>query len=481
MELQFGVSKDDQSVTESFALGYCALARAYCIMNDENKAIVACKCSLGFASTSKEALAKGNSYSRKQGWKASKKDNRRAESNSIYRNHRLREIEYEVQTLMKIIAKAEPVEQKVHERGLMRRLVTRLVLLSGGGTTDLQNGKDHSYMTTDRATDNTNSSKALQKNLINSLFFSFGLSVVAQNFGVIIDKEIAILRKKDCNRILGSCGLQSGILMDNGLLDLHRIFSAGIGCSKKLNKQNRMKKSTKVELELGAGFGDWIVRKAIQSQSTKFVAVELRSDRVAQIFTKAAVLSHVDPIDNLCIVGGDSCTLLSKHISNNSVDTIYVNFPEPPTQTYGTEDATLASIAKGTADEPAHMLNSRVIVEAMKCLKKDARSKLVIVTDNLWEGKLICATVERINHQTQGIVNTVDLTKLDKANNCQIYKKVKGTTGSVIMFEGIPNETIGHPSGGMSSYFDRLWSSGAGKHSETKLRYIIVLSPMNHE
>ena len=68
MGIFFGLSQeqkliascDDQSLTESLAMGYCALARAYTILNDEKNAIDTCKTSLAFASTSKDTLKKGN-------------------------------------------------------------------------------------------------------------------------------------------------------------------------------------------------------------------------------------------------------------------------------------------------------------------------------------------------------------------------------------------------------------------------------------
>ena len=129
---------------------------------------------------------------------------------------------------------------------------------------------------------------------------------------------------------------------------------AGIGNSKPQKK--RSKKSRRVEVELGAGFGDWIVSKAIEEPSTNYLAVELRSDRVAQIFARCAILSHDKPIDNLCVVGGDSGHFLGNYLSEGSVDSIYVNHPEPPTQTFGAEFHDLSIIMNGGA-EPSHMLH----------------------------------------------------------------------------------------------------------------------------
>ena len=285
------------------------------------------------------------------------------------------------------------------------------------------------------------------------------------------------MRRKDCNKILGGVGLQSGILNSDGSLDLHRIFSAGIGFSKSPKKRKR--KTRRVEVELGAGFGDWIVRKALQNPSTDFLAVELRADRVAQIFARTAVLSTIKPVSNLCVVGAESGNFLCNHLSNESVDTIYVNHPEPPTQTFGAESTNLISIMEG-GQEPAHMLNSNVIIAIGKALKRMSSSRFVVVTDNFWYCKLICSTIEKVMRQHSGLFCVVDLTNAD---NSQSFTKVEtdddGSKCSVLMFKGKPNETIGYPSGSTGdgeSYFDRLWRAGAGRHAEMYARYIVVMS-----
>ena len=484
MNLAFGVSdqkqalesNNDQSLTEGLAMAYCALARAYTILKKETEAIAAIKTSLDFAKASKDALKRGDSFSRKRGWKdnGNKGDGRRAESNSIYRNHRLSEIETEAKTLMNIWKdiKINDIDTKLLSRELARRLVTRLIFLSGGGTTEMQSEGGEDTNTGQKKY----VAKEVQRDLLNSLYFSYGLDAPTKSLGIATDKDAKILRKKDCNRILGGVGLQGGILKSDGTLDLHRIFSAGIGTSKPQKK--RKSKSRRVEVELGAGFGDWIVRKAIEDPSTDYVAVELRADRVAQIFSRTAVLSTVKPVDNLCVVGADGGNLLCNHLSKESIDTVYVNHPEPPTQTFGAESANLVSIMEG-GKEPAHMLSSNVMIQVGKTLKRNSQSRFVIVTDNFWYGRLICATVEKVMRQNPGLFRSVDLASVDNSFS-KVQTSDDGNSGSVLMFEGKPNGTIGYPSGSDSeggSYFDRLWRAGAGRHAEMHARYIVILSP----
>ncbi len=364
------------------------------------------------------------------------------------------------------------LDAKILSRELARRLVTRLVFLSGGGTTDMQND---SGKTIDQQGGKKDVGKETQRDLLNSLYFSYGLDATVESLGIPLDEGLNILRKKDCNRILGGVGLQGGIFKSDGTLDLHRIFSAGIGESKSQKKR----KIKRVEVELGAGFGDWIVRKAIEDPSTDFLAVELRADRVAQIFARTAVLSTINPVNNLCIVGAEGGNLLCNHLSNESVDTVYVNHPEPPTQTFGAESTNLVSIMEG-GKEPAHMLHSNVILSVGKTLKKKTGSRFVIVTDNFWYGRLICATIEKVMRQDSSIFRAVDLASLDNTSSfTKVESNDNGLETSVLMFEGKPNETIGYPSESTSeggSYFDRLWRAGAGRHAEMHARYIVVLS-----
>jgi hypothetical protein len=368
------------------------------------------------------------------------------------------------------------VDAKVLSRELARRLVTRVVFLSGGGTTNIQN---ESIRHIDRLTgERKDLAKEVQRDLVNSLYFSYGLAATVDSLGISVDKKLQILRRKDSNRILGQIGLQGGILKSDCSLDLHRIFSAGIGISKAQKKRNS--KIRRVEVELGAGFGDWIVRKAIEDPSTDFLANELRADRVAQIFSRTAVLSTIKPVNNLCVVGAESGTLLCNHLSHESVDKIYANHPEPPTQTFGAESINLISIIEG-GQEPAHMLNSNVIIAVGKALKRKASSRFVVVTDNFWHGRLICATIEKVMRQNPGLFRAVDLADADRS---QSFAKVESNdnfaASSVLMFKGKPNETIGYPSQSTSegeSYFDRLWRAGAGRHAEMHSRYIVVMSP----
>jgi hypothetical protein len=356
-------------------------------------------------------------------------------------------------------------------RDFTRRLITRLVYLSGGGSSEPM------YDNHDHISNDQESSKSIQSNMINTLFYSFGLSFMTSKLNICMGSEsIHSLKQKECNRMLGAVGLQGGIINDDGSLNLLRIFSAGIG-STRTQKRGKTK-TQRLELELGAGFGDWIVQKAVEDPKTNFVALELRADRVAQIFTRTVLLSSITPINNLCVIGGDGRQILSRYLGPGAVDSLYVNHPEPPTQTYGFDSKELLSIIDN-GQEPTHMLHSAVLIAAATSLKRSGKGRLVIVTDNRWYARLISATFVKVKKAHPGWLEDVDLTKSDAGFHKVEVPEFDGVdeTCRATIFQGQPNATIGYPSKSRSegnSYFDRLWRAGAGAHAETRARYVIV-------
>lgn len=241
----------------------------------------------------------------------------RSQSNSLFRSHRLSEVQADTEAVK---AFCESEAQNISARTLSRRLLTRLLILSGGGTTELDKQVDNNEQV-----DVCHSNKTLQRQLVNTAYFSFGLS----QLGLLdMPPKAAILNKRECNKILGSVGLQGGVVSDggSGVINFTRIFSSHTG-----NQTNRQpgtrKRNRPVDVELGAGFGDWIVNQARSNPSRDYVAVELRADRAWQIFARATLTPSPDPVDNLCVVGADSGNFLRNHVENGKFETIFVNHP----------------------------------------------------------------------------------------------------------------------------------------------------------
>mmetsp|Transcript_12093 Transcript_12093/g.14593 ORF Transcript_12093/g.14593 Transcript_12093/m.14593 type:complete len:119 (+) Transcript_12093:78-434(+) len=61
----------------------------------------------------------------------------------------------------------------------------------------------------------------------------------------------------------------------------------------------------------------------------------------------------------------------------------------------------------------------------------------------------------------------------------EVFPRFSKDSQKVYLYEGKPGESIGHKAvqnqTNGSSYFDRLWRSGAGAHAQAKKRFIIVM------
>ena len=273
------------------------------------------------------SLPRYSSYQGKRSWRqdSESEGNNRNHSNSLFRVHRLSELEADTKEVETFCKSNAPI---VSTRQLSRRLLTRLLILSGGGTTDLDSahgGREHDHQISKTSHDEVDHSRALQRKLVNTVYFSFGLSKT----GLLqIPVERSTLNRRECNKILGSVGLQGGVVTEgkSQFINFTRIFSSQTG-DQKARKRSGRKRNRPIDLELGAGFGSWITAQARLNPSRDYVAVELRADRAWQIFARATMNPSPDPIDNLCVVGAESGDFLRNHVEDGTIETIFVNHP----------------------------------------------------------------------------------------------------------------------------------------------------------
>ena len=278
-----------------------------------------------------------------------------------------------------------------------------------------------------------------------------------------------------------------------------------------------------IYMELGSGSGDWIISQANANPNVNYMSVELRADRVAQTFAKATLNLSITnesnntrpkiPLMNLCCCGAECGSFLRERIPPNSISRIYVNHPEPPIQNGGQplEGNEITSSLLQGSEESAHMLNSSTLEVVLDSLRVNKNGDFIIVTDNRWYAHLICQTIVKvINTRNKKILQcqTNDLAagKVSKTNFEQ--KQLTGSSTkllrpiaffpiikddsnenkgnvlntNIILYEGQPCAAIGHifqnssPNGeNGTSYFDRLWRTGAGRHAEAQTRFIIAL------
>jgi tRNA (guanine-N7-)-methyltransferase len=80
-----------------------------------------------------------------------------------------------------------------------------------------------------------------------------------------------------------------------------------------------------IEVEYCAGNGAWIVEKALAYPHKNWVAVEIQFERARKIWSKVHNLN----LKNLFIICGEALTFTRYYVPSNSLDAIYVNFPDP--------------------------------------------------------------------------------------------------------------------------------------------------------
>ncbi|KAL7562993.1 hypothetical protein ACA910_018630 [Epithemia clementina (nom. ined.)] len=461
----------DQSTFETLGAVYLCLARANAMLGNWDEVWDACQRSMRGIEASRSILQDNSSNNNtvpetegtskrkgrqsttggKQAWKKDSSNidgqqaDRRNTSNLAYRGHRLSEMELEVKSLLNL-RKEKQAQPTASLDELHARLISKLFYFGGGGSTELSS-KDQNIK-----------SKAISKRTefeasVLPNWISFGL---CQVHGILIGQTMDRWKPPDSVWQSFQKSFDS-----KGFLKTKHIFGES--------------SSRPLDVELGAGSGDWIVRQAQSHPERNYMAVELRADRVHQIFAKASLQQqqqhHGEPLTNVCVVGADAGDFLQCRLKKGSVSTIFVNYPEPPTQTYGEDRVDLDKIESGD-EEPAHILCYANLKKGFACLKMGGQ--FVIVTDNKWYARLISITLARLSLEEKSLLCSLDHALLAKNG----FREVENTSGrnNIKIYEGHPNAAIGHVQEDQLqgvSYFDRLWRTGASSYSQTKSRFVV--------
>ncbi len=80
-----------------------------------------------------------------------------------------------------------------------------------------------------------------------------------------------------------------------------------------------------VNLEYCSGNGDWIIERAKADPSKNWIGVEKQFKRVKKIWSKR----ENQGLKNLLIVCGEAHTFSKYYLHDNSIDSSYINFPDP--------------------------------------------------------------------------------------------------------------------------------------------------------
>jgi len=444
----------DQSVLETLAAAYLCLGRCYAMLKDHDNLWQAAQRSLRSIEASRRLLAalkvqpqgksnekKDHARGGKRGWRkkdgGEDKDERRNASNLTYRDHRLSEMETEVKALLKLRAtKAHPPTRAEAAEHLSSYFMSKLFYFGGGGTTEL----------TQQPIGNRNKPRKPPVCSPDRLLLPKSLSFGLTELSGIVEKPKSSSPSKESEK--------------------HKQFFDSHGRLKPELLFGRDLSKAPLDIELGAGFGDWVVRQAGCHQERNHVAVELRSDRVYQIVARA-VLSGNQPSQNLCVVGSEAGSFLRDRVEPKSVSNIFVNYPEPPTQMFGDDRVELEKVESGTV-EPAHMLSYSTLKLAFQCLRPGGR--ITVVTDNKWYAKLVCVTCVRLARQIKGV-------HVPKASEFRGLREIERFNHGIRLFQGQPNNSIGHAeTEGGGSYFDRLWRAGTSNYAQKTTRFVVLVS-----
>ena len=448
----------------------------------------------------------------KRSWKSGQQhqhSTQRELSNVAYRTHRLSEIEMDVLSLLKhssknnIQAKSETSSNreqsalsssKEHLCFVAQQIQHKLLYFSGGAMTSASTSSEDRTNVKNRqsrqqtqkqrappASMNLNATTVRQQLLVAS-WYSFGLSQIYASITKHSDNNLdddGSTREEsnsvdvDFNQYTAMQSAakrdSKSVIRDDGMLNVDAVFTS---------------KDRPLDIEIGAGFGTWIVDQAKRHMDRNFIAMELRADRCYQIYTRA-MLHHSEPLPNVCVVGCDCNILLRERITRSTVSTFYAHHPEPPTQVFGDNVKFLQQLSVSSNTnviEPIHMLHSTTLLYMCQCLKKGGH--IVIVSDNRSYIRLIAATFTKVARQHTNILRTMSLEEVKKGSVHSFDETMLESLRPFETFQSVveiyayenkvrtSNQKNGNDG---TSYFDRLWRTGAGTHSETHTRFVIVM------
>jgi tRNA G46 methylase TrmB len=443
----------DHTSLETLAVVYMSLAKAYGLLNRWDDTWMACQRVLNAAEGSRLRLASetvssevGKETRNKQttGGKKSWNDpadgsSQRLASNSSFRSHRLSELEMEARMMLKLRSSSA---RSPSRESLSSSLLTRLLYFSGGGTTELDSTETRNVVIKER--------KDQQRRLLVPAWYSFGLSsLVDDGSGELVQGGV-VPDPKTVYKLFGLNKNMKKMIREDGRIKFDNLF---------------LDKSRPIDVELGSGFGEWIAKQAETNQTRNYVAVELRADRVSQIFIKSTLLLG---LDNVCVVGSDCASFLRHQMPASRISNAYINHPEPPTQTLGDNNHDLNAIMNG-ASEPAHMLCSSTLQAIANALK--IGGKIIIVSDNRWYSRLICATFAKVNRLNKCKLMPPSSIEANELNLQLVEQFENGAT----LYQSMTRSSTKNDGVG-TTWFDRLWQTGAGRHAERSTRFAIVVT-----
>ena len=209
------------------------------------------------------------------------------------------------------------------------------------------------------------------------------------------------------------------VISDDGTICFSRMFKA-------------TRSTRELNLEVAAGNGDWAVAQAKADERSDWISLELRHDRVYNIFSRAVFAGT----QNFAAMGGDAAYVMRRYIARESVSNVFVNFPEPPH--HSGDDA---------ADNSLALLSEDFFRDVHASLAE--RGGLVIFSDNHRYMQSLARALART-----GLFSSREA-DLASGASADRYETILGLR----LHEGLPGALAGHRVY-EQSYFDRFWENG---------------------
>jgi len=330
---------------------------------------------------------------------------------------------------LKASSKSEPTDNSAweHHQNCQRehRLEMNLFrrFLASGATRDLQAHLSRVFLFSPRLLETTSATRPQAAEVVATLteeLASFGLGAKEGNLDSA--KAATALRYADC-------------LSDSGTLRWPEVFGP-------------TRAQLPVKLEVCTGQGEWVMAHAkAEEDSSNWVALELMRDRTHDVFVRAVL----DDVQNICILGGDATMVLSRHVEENSVDHIFVNFPEPP-HISGSE----------AAESHLHLLSVPFLRQLHTILRSGGR--LTILSDNRRYLRTVAVSIAGLVRRGKPMLESLkDSQAKDLPSNAEDVQGIR-------LHCGWPGPGAGHAVTA-SSQFDRLWDRDSRKE-----RYFLVVA-----
>ena len=195
-----------------------------------------------------------------------------------------------------------------------------------------------------------------------------------------------------------------------------------------------------ITLEICAGDGEWSCDQASAHPECNFIACELRGDRIHQITSRLRALE----LPNLAVLGADAALALKHHARPKCYDSIFVTYPEPPSD-------------HGNADD--YLLNASFLKAAHRALRPGGYG-LVVVSDN----PILLQTVARslLSLMSDGLGFEGRTGTMGGQPKVQpLHPALIGEASEKLISEGAPKGFVAAGGAQQASRFDRMWASRA--------------------